>query len=1099
MEPAEAPAELVSQPVQLAALLAHVRDAYQKHLVATASSRASLDRRLQQSRLQAETDSKRFAPDPSLLDRYSRAWNEFGEAGGPTELTVVTPTSLAQAEATWSRCTERCERVLTDYRRARQEYDEGRRRLFGKPKNEPRIRDQFRFDLWTMKAVLDALPLLREEHCAAVTAAVTQDLTATFHAEVSQRDAQFNQLLETSRPDISLAIQLFGVLGQSWPKVHGDGPTPLASREHALVRLGRFVSVAPQAVPVEVPCVIEFPSQRGLAVEAPASRRDEALSLARSVVLRSLMSMPPGQLHMSIFDPVAMGQSFADFLHLGDFDERLMDSKPRTSAREIEGRLEGHIAHLETVIGKYLRGQFSTIRDYNLQADEMAEPYRLLVVCDYPTQFTDRASEMLLSLLENGARCGIHVIVLYDPELGSSGRVPLGRLLADADRISWSGQNIHVELAPGPLAVDVVPDHCPEIGFTTDGAPATDAAHFLVRLGTAAREAEDRVVELGQTFQLLKRSMAAGSASHLPVLGPDAVPVKVEQPATWWSGDSSSGATAILGRAGALTVAPLYFSSTDIAGGALMVGLPRSGKTTSLHASILSLAILYSPEELELYLIDAKHGVEFNAYRDLPHARMVAINSEREFAVAVLSSLDSEIARRAALMKERAPGRTNLRDYRSATGERMPRIVVIIDEFHEVFEEDDRLGQQAFAAFSNIVRQGPFAGVHLVLASQTLSSMPAMDRNTLTLLPARVAFACNDSDGQVVMGDSNPDVRFLSRAGEGLLNPNRGDPTHNLKFQGTFVSPEHREQLVRQIVAKAAATGWDRHPRVFDGDSLADRGAVAPEVFARAADRPHRVRFVAGEPLTLEERLALTLRRATGHNVLLIGPADDDGVPGPGLLGVLHSLLIAAAHQAPDTHVIDFINDEGEAASHRGDTRIPLSELCQSLGLHVHRRRALDTTLDETAQIVAERIALEDYRSVGRLLVLFGVQRATGLDPESFEDDTPAAALQSILRDGPEVGVHTVIVADTLAGLQRRLGPSALEHVGLRLAGRLGSDQDRQQVLDEYRSVDLRAHQLALFDRERDSRLKFRPYGPVTHDWLTVTSLDAQFQRRSAS
>ncbi len=32
---------------------------------------------------------------------------------------------------------------------------------------------------------------------------------------------------------------------------------------------------------------------------------------------------------------------------------------------------------------------------------------------------------------------------------------------------------------------------------------------------------------------------------------------------------------------------------------------------------ILSMAMLYSPDELELYLIDAKHGVEFKVYATL--------------------------------------------------------------------------------------------------------------------------------------------------------------------------------------------------------------------------------------------------------------------------------------------------------------------------------------------------------------------------------------------------------------------------------------------------------------------------------------------------
>jgi hypothetical protein len=48
----------------------------------------------------------------------------------------------------------------------------------------------------------------------------------------------------------------------------------------------------------------------------------------------------------------------------------------------------------------------------------------------------------------------------------------------------------------------------------------------------------------------------------------------------------------------------------------------------------------------------------------------------------------------------------------------MPRVVVI-DEFHELFEEPDRIGNAAFAAFSNMLLMGPFAGVRIVLASQT--------------------------------------------------------------------------------------------------------------------------------------------------------------------------------------------------------------------------------------------------------------------------------------------------------------------------------------------------------------------------------------------
>jgi len=58
------------------------------------------------------------------------------------------------------------------------------------------------------------------------------------------------------------------------------------------------------------------------------------------------------------------------------------------------------------------------------------------------------------------------------------------------------------------------------------------------------------------------------------------------------------------------------------------------------HALLTNLALTYSPDEAELYLIDFKEGVEFQWYATyrLPHARVVAIQSEREFGLSVLQT-----------------------------------------------------------------------------------------------------------------------------------------------------------------------------------------------------------------------------------------------------------------------------------------------------------------------------------------------------------------------------------------------------------------------------------------------------------------------------
>ena len=380
-------------------MLAGARDSYQKHLVAVAKAKSTSEGELERTLASVRAEAERFKPDASLLDRYAEVWNRYGELGGAPDIKVPTSSNLREAEELWENCLTRCDRDRAAYREVRNRYEADRKKVFRKPKIEPRITDRFRVDLWTMKQVLDDLPRLRQEHIEAANAAATTDSTARFEAERSRFDADIEDRLSRARAEISFAVEVLGDLGLSWPVLERDESEGFVkAREHGLARVGRFESIVPQAAPFEVPCVIQFPGTRALAIDSAPSIRDNANSLLRSVVLRCLMSMPPGRLHLSIFDPVAMGRSFADFLHLGDFDEALIDSKPHTAAREIEGRLEEHVAHLETVVSKYLRGQFASIQEYNQQAEEVAEPYRLIVICDFPTQFTPRSTELLLEL-----------------------------------------------------------------------------------------------------------------------------------------------------------------------------------------------------------------------------------------------------------------------------------------------------------------------------------------------------------------------------------------------------------------------------------------------------------------------------------------------------------------------------------------------------------------------------------------------------------------------------------------------------------------------------------------------------------------------------
>jgi DNA segregation ATPase FtsK/SpoIIIE, S-DNA-T family len=1062
--------DVTSEPEDLAALLLATRAAYQANLLETAQARKQLDLDLKAVRANADQDSRAFEPDGSLIARFTEAWSTYVEPGSNLAGVPAPPQSLDEAKEVWRVTLQRCSAELERFRREHDAWANTKTGLFKRAPAEPRLPPSFQADLHTLRQIREAVPAARNAFVQGIEGTAVPKLRATFESGAAARDQQLTQTIQSNLAAIQMGVELLGPSGQSWER-RLTGSVELSTSPRAAARLGVISSGLPAPHSVEVPCVIGFPAARGLVVAAPMGSRERAVDLLRSVVLRVLLDVAPGQLQLSLIDPTAMGQTFSDFLHLGDYDERLVEGGVKTSAQSIDRCLSEHVAHLETVVSKYLRGQFQNIHDYNRSAGEMAEPYRLIVVADYPRQFSDRAAEQLLSLVENGPRCGVYTLVLYAPEDEAPRAVPFARLAQSMDVVAFQGESATLKLGGSPASLEFSPDRCPSVAFDADGQATTPAAQFLEAIGVAAKRGTDKVVTLDNFLPAVNRNRAGA----LPEFAPGAPRLGLGRE-SWWTATTADMAVAPIGRAGAHGVASMFFSSTAVAGGAIMVGLPRSGKTTSLHAMILTMAMLYSPEELELYLIDAKHGVEFKAYEHLPHARMVSVHSEREFSLAVLKSIQAKIKERAQLIKSHGGGLSNITEYRRATGETLPRIVVVVDEFHELFEEADTIGLEAFAAFSDIVRMGPFSGVHIVVASQTLSSMPAMDRQTLILLPQRVAFMCNEYDAEIVMGDTNKAARMLNKTGEGLFNPSRGDESKNQPFQGLYVNPEQRGGLLRALRQKADASGWSRHPRVFDGDAVVER-PLHPEALKPGA----RFTVPIGEPFTLADSESIVLPRTRGANLLLVGDRDDDETPDLSLRGVLHSLLLVAQLQGSATTTVDFIGDE------QVEGGLTIMEVADTARSRYVRSSSLEPVLRELAALVATRTSDGNYRDATQLLVLFGLQRALSLapyDPYSLDgSDEPSIAqlMSAIIVSGPEVGVHVVVDADRSRSVESRLGSELTQEFMIRVGGSAADAKDLGLVSGSYGDIaPLRFGQLLIGDHLKGTTKRARGYKILT-------------------
>ena len=794
---------------------------------------------------------------------------------------------------------------------------------------------------------------------------------------------------------------------------------------------------------LRVPWLFDRVESRHVVINAPSGTVSGLVDGISGMIAQVLRSYPAGRVRFLLIDPVGLGQNFAAFHALADQSEKLITNRVWSDAQHIRSRLQEVVGHIETVVQKYLRSEYEFIDAYNEDAGEIVEAYRFVVIYDFPTNFDADACRALERIMANGPRCGVHVIMvrdrgkelphgvepaqvareaeLYDYDVDGSAHSrlwkagPAGDLLKHPDQrsgeASWS------------CALDVLPDE-------------KLIAQIVESHGKKA--VKDSRVEVSYG-KLLQRVTDAGG-----FLGE-------------WNLDNSERLIAPLGRSGARKIQELVLGEDGTtAHHALLVGKTGSGKSNLLHVLVVSLAELYSPEQLELYLVDFKKGVEFKDYaeRKLPHARVVALESDLEFGLSVLRGMDAELTRRGEAF--RSEKIQDIGTFRKRTGKRMARTLLVVDECHELFSDDRQESREALEIVERIARQGRSFGMHMVLASQSISGV-RIPRSILDQIGVRIAMQCSDADSRMVLADDNDAARRLDRAGEAIYNDRNGLVEGNSLFQTALLSDDERNRRLGALRERADRTYTEGEelisgPFVFEGNEPADFRACRP--FRQAvAVWPSEgggsgLDLWVGEPVAMRPAHAVRLKRQSGGNLLVVGRNEKL------CFGVVFSSMLSVAAQGTPQDVAFRIVDLSSAdAAWAGRSRRFAEHLPH--GADVYGRRQLDGVISELAEEIDCREQLEAGQRTSVVFVLFGIQRARNLRREDTLSFGPSAGngnvhdnLSKILREGPEFGVHTIIWCDTLQSLTRILTNTDLHEIGHRISGAL-SQADSVKLLDD--------------------------------------------------
>lgn len=175
------------------------------------------------------------------------------------------------------------------------------------------------------------------------------------------------------------------------------------------------------------------------------------------------------------------------------------------------------------------------------------------------------------------------------------------------------------------------------------------------------------------------------------------------------------------------------------AGNVVVVGGPRSGKSTALSTLVLALAATHDPRDVQVYAVDLGGGT-LTSVQDLPHVGAVAGRHDADLVRRTIGELETLV--RAREMRFRRAGVDSLAEYRRRTAavsseddDPFGEVFLVIDGWSAVRTAFEYLE----APVTALAAQGLAYGVHVVLAASRWADLrPALKDQLGTRIELRL-------------------------------------------------------------------------------------------------------------------------------------------------------------------------------------------------------------------------------------------------------------------------------------------------------------------------------------------------------------------------
>lgn len=302
----------------------------------------------------------------------------------------------------------------------------------------------------------------------------------------------------------------------------------------------------------------------------------------------------------------------------------------------------------------------------------------------------------------------------------------------------------------------------------------------------------------------------------------------------------------------------------------LIAGQTGSGKSVMINTFLTSLLYRNAPSDMKLILVDPKH-VELNLYERIPHL-LTEVITEPEKCISALKWAVAEMERRYSELA--GSGKRNISDYNKASDEKMPYIVIVIDELADLMMVAARDVESLIVRLAQKARA---TGIHLVLATQR----PSVDVITGLIkanIPARIAFTvASQVDSRTILDQAGAE-KLLGQGDMLYTTPALSKPR---RVQGVFVSDKEVNAIVEHL--KGEGEPEYNADVVSQPVSLNGKGGVVMDTDLNVDEDMFReaARLVIADGRASTSTLQRRLRIGYGRAANLMDALEDKGVVAP--------------------------------------------------------------------------------------------------------------------------------------------------------------------------------------------------------------------------